>query len=237
MSIDTETVAAWIAKNLAITDAQPVDYVSVNRRASSRSWPQHARVEAANRPPGDVVGEVIEHLADLAHNAAAEGAAAYSVRVLLYRASGVPAGSRTFRAELAGYAPDEDDDTDGTLHGELVATVRELRLLVRDQGQQIERASGLGYKLASDALQQAGQLQQENAGLMVAIAEAQTGGNDRAGQIADLMGAVLPALPALLAAGQQRRNETEAAPPDADAELAGLNLADLQGAGGSNPPS
>ena len=243
MFIDAEQVAAWIGKNLAHEQgALPVDYVSINRRATSRSWPQHARVEAAGRPPLEVIAEVQEHLDDLGHNAAAEGLATYSVRLLLYRASGIPAGSRTFRAEVAHAGERlDDDDTDGTLQGELVATVRELRLLVRDQGQQIERASGLGYKLASDALHQASQLQMENAGLMVAIAEAQSDtGTSKSQQIAELVSAVLPALPALLQAGAQRQAgaaAAEAAAAEAG-DLAGLDLAELasQPAGGSSSP-
>ena len=218
MSIDTEAVSSWITKNLAITEGQmPVDYCSINRRANARSWPQHSRVEAAGRAPLDVVADVIEHLSDIDHNAAAEGQNVYAVRLLLYRASGIPAGSRTFRAELPGGSFEgEDDETDGTVAGETVAVIRELRLLARDQGQQLERASGLGYKLAGDALAQAGELQRENAGLMVAIAEMQSGGQEKgkSQQIAELVAMVLPAIPALLAAGAERRAGPEPAPPE-----------------------
>ncbi len=215
MAIDSEQVASWIGKGLALESGStdlPIDYVSINRRVSARSWPQHARIEAAGRAPLDVIGDVLEHLADIGHNSAAEGLTTYSVRVFLYRASGIPAGSRTFRAELPGTGFDEDEDSDGTLMGELVATVRELRLLARDQGQQIERASGLGYKLAADALAQAGALQAENAALMVAIAESSNAANgNKSAHLAELAQAVLPMVPALLGAGAERRAAHDAA--------------------------
>ena len=220
MPIDSEAVAAWITKNLAIDPGQmPVDYCSINRRATSRSWPQHARVEVAGRDALEVVADVLEHLSDLEHNAAAEGQQSYSVRLLLYRASGIPAGSRTFRAELPGQPFGEDghaEEGDGTAQGEIVAVIRELRLLARDQGQQLERSSGMGFRLAEAALAQAGALQMENAGLMVAIAEAQGGSKDKGQMIAELAATVLPLLPSLLSAGQERR--AQAADPDQGAE-------------------
>ena len=244
MSIDSEQVANWIGKGLAVepgSTALPVDYVSINRRTSARSWPQHARIEAAGRAPLDVVGDVMEHLGDIQHNAAAEGLTAYAVRLLLYRASGIPAGSRTFRAELPGSGFDgEEDEGDGTLQGELVAVIRELRILVRDQGQQSERTSGLGYKLAGDALAQAAALQRENAALMVAMAETQGAGSDKAQHLAQLAQIVLPALPALLGVGAANAARARAA-----AEAAELGAELVRGAeddppddyGGEDPPS
>ena len=200
-----EDVTAWLSRGLALEDgAHSIDYLSLCVRRTARSWPQHVRVDAHDRLPDDVLAEVLEHMEDIAASATAEGKSSWAVRVFCYRPGATPAGSRTFRPDHVPGADDDDDDgSDGTPQGEMVAAIRELRLLVRDQGQTLERNSAAGYQLAQAALEQAAGQVRENAELMVLLAETESKAAlaAKGSPVMDLAPIVLQALPALMAAG------------------------------------
>ncbi len=200
MSVSESEITAFLERGLALdaTGRPSLDYLSICARATSRSWPQIARVEAHDRDPSDVVADVLEHVRDAGASAAAENRSRYAIRIHLYGPNGSPAGSRTFQSSYVSGSDDDADDGDGTPQGELVATVTQLRHLVRDQGATLERMAGRGYDLAFTALGAAQNLQQENAGLMVAIAEAEHAKAQAGSGMNKLMEKAAPMIPILL---------------------------------------
>lgn len=243
MRVEAE-IDAWLRKVLAIdADEQvsQVDYLSIQRRQSARSWPQHARVNAHGRAPVDVVGEALEHVRDVAASADAEGRAGWAVRLLVYAPGAMQVGSRTFRPEHQPTEEEAGDIDDSTAQGSLVAAVRELRLLVVDQGKAMQAATGEGYRLAFKALEQAQQLQAENAQLLVAVATAQAEAEQSKGGMIEVAKEMLPAvLPALIAAGNAREMraaaEAQAEAARAQAEAKRLEAPEVEAEAQGSPP-
>ena len=231
MAAYREDISQWIGKVLALENgAHPLDYVSVCVRRTARSWPQHVRVECHDRDPDTVIGELLEHVDDVAASSAAEGSSSWAVRLFAYRPGAIPAGSRTFRADYVPGAEDHDDqavDGDGTPTGELVAAIRELRTLVRDQGGTLERMTAGGYNLANNALAQVAQMHERNGAMMaqlaeqdaaaqIAIAEAQAASGSSSSKLLEMAPMVLPAVMQMIAA--QAAGEPEPIEPETPAE-------------------
>ena len=216
MSVSESEITAFLERGLALdASGRPsLDYLSICSRATSRSWPQIARVEAHDRDSKDVIADVLEHVRDAGASAAAENRSRYAIRLHLYGPNGSPAGSRTFQSSyVSGADGDEDADGDGTASGEMVATVTQLRHLVRDQGATLERMAGRGYDLAFAALASAQNLQQENAGLMVAIAEAEHAKAQAGSGMNKLMEKAAPMIPILLGVVMEKIGTPDAPAP------------------------
>lgn len=187
-------IRSWLERACALVDGVPLDYVAVHVRQSAKSWPEHASVRVENRPPADVIAEVIGHVSDVNESAVAEGHGGVSVRLKLVRAK-TPAGTRTFRGVQGPAGSDTDrDEADDSPRGALVATVHELRLLTGAVVSELASQSAAGWKLANDLQGQCARLSEQ---LAEARAEARYVTAPQTDEVSKMAMEFLPQLPSM----------------------------------------
>jgi len=187
-------IKSWLERACALVDGVPLDYIAVHVRQSAKSWPEHASVRVENRPPADVISEVIGHVSDVNESAIAEGHGGVSVRLKLVRAK-TPAGTRTFRGVQGPAGSDSDrDEADDSPRGALVATVHELRLLTGAVVSELASQSAAGWKLANDLQGQCARLSEQ---LAEARAEARYVTAPQTDEVSKMAMEFLPQLPAM----------------------------------------
>ena len=145
-------IRGWMSRTLAIVNP-PVDYVTVNSLGSGQS--QTLRIDVADHSADDVIGRAVSHIGDLEASHLAEGKRGpLRVKVLVYRVKEgrkYYADGRTFVSEEI---PNDPEETDGTVKGETVAVVRELRQLVTDQSRALAVVSNKGWEMSATLLDQ-----------------------------------------------------------------------------------
>lgn len=172
-------VSTWLARKLTPSeDGINPAYVSVCPQEGRKSYPQRARVNVGDKPAPQVIEDVIAALADIDESRRAEDNPLARVKLHVYGPKGLDSlGEMVFHV---GTEPDANAraDGDGTREGELVATIRELRLIVGESVQALGKASSSGYTLALESLRENARLSHELADTRAALmlAEQQQGG-------------------------------------------------------------
>jgi hypothetical protein len=172
-------VSTWLTRKLATSeDGIGPAYVSVCPQEGRKSYPQRARINVADKPTPQVIEDVIAALADIDESRRAEDNPLARVKLHVYGPKGLDSlGEMVFHVgtELDASAR---ADGDGTREGELVATIRELRLIVGESVQALGKASSSGYTLALESLRENARLSHELADTRAALllAEQQQGG-------------------------------------------------------------
>ena len=168
--MNERAISEWVTRACAVVDGVTPDYIAVHVRAAAKSWPEHASVRVEDRSPAAVVEEVVGHVRDIAESSGAEGRNGWAVRLKLYRAKS-PAGSKTFSSGApAGSDPETgDDDAERSPKSEMVATIRELRMLAVHTVGELASQSTHGWQLASKLAEQNAQLTVANAQLQAQV--------------------------------------------------------------------
>lgn len=121
-----------------------IDYISICRRDGDK-WPQVSRIN--HGPSLDAIeSEAESKLDDIAQTAREERKKEQKIRLSVYRSSELVT-TRTFT--VAGVTDgSHEDDSPGGAGSEVVATMKELRLIVVDQNAALQRVAGRGWELA-----------------------------------------------------------------------------------------
>lgn len=192
-------LSTWLRRKLEPQpDTAPAAYVSVCPQEGRRSYPQRARVNVGEKGPDLVVQEVIAALADIDESRRAEENPLVRVKLHVYGPKGLDSvGDMVFivGTDTAG----ERADGDGSREGEMVAVVREMRLLLTDAVGALGRASSSGYTLALESLKENARLAHELADVKAALMLAEQSSNG--GMVEQAMQAVLPAVAARMMSG------------------------------------
>lgn len=190
-------LSSWLTRKLqppADADAAAPAYVSVCPQEGRRAYPQRARINVGDKPPAQVVEDVLAALADIDESRRAEDHPLQRVKLHVYGPKGLDSiGEMVFSV---GTDVDQNAraDGDGTREGELVATIRELRLIVGESVQALSKASSSGYSLALESLRENARLSHELADTRAALmlAEQASGG----GTVDKMIEGVLPVVAA-----------------------------------------
>jgi hypothetical protein len=166
---NTASISAWLTRKLEPgSDTPPAAYVSVCPQEGRRSYPQRARVNVADKPAPQVVQDVLAALADIDESRRAEDNPLVRVRLHVYGAKGMDSlGEMVF--VIGADTGDARADGDGTREGELVATIREMRMLASDAVASLGRAASSGYTLGIEALKENARLSHELAEVKAAL--------------------------------------------------------------------
>lgn len=190
MSISESGVRMWVGKACAVVDGATLDYLSVSipSTRAARSFIEHAKVVVGDKSATSVATEVWGHVEDILQSAANEGKSEVVIKILLYRMQ-APAGSTTFRSDIAPNGGSNDDDDSGSnstnMANALVSTVKEMRLANKDLLNVVQAATGEGWKLAGDMLKANQALQKDNTELQIAlVASSQSEKDDPMKQLA-----------------------------------------------------
>lgn len=196
---NTAPLAQWLRRKLEpAADAPPAAYVSICPQEGRRSYPQRARVNVGDKTPDLVVQEVLAALADIDESRRAEDNPLVRVKLHVYGVKGLDSvGEMVFvvGADLSG----ERADGDGSREGEMVAVVREMRMLLADAVGALGRASSSGYTLALESLKENARLSHELAETKAALMLAEQ--TQSGGMMEQAMQAVLPVVAAKMMAG------------------------------------
>jgi hypothetical protein len=196
---NTAPLAQWLRRKLEpAADAPPAAYVSICPQEGRRSYPQRARVNVGDKTPDLVVQEVLAALADIDDSRRAEDNPLVRVKLHVYGVKGLDSvGEMVFvvGADLSG----ERADGDGSREGEMVAVVREMRMLLADAVGALGRASSSGYTLALESLKENARLSHELAETKAALMLAEQ--TQSGGMMEQAMQAVLPVVAAKMMAG------------------------------------
>ena len=196
---NSSALSTWLRRKLDPTnDGPPASYVSICPQEGRRSYPQRARVNVGDKPPDMVVQEVLAALADIDESRRAEDTPLVRVKLHVYGVKGLDSvGEMVFvvGADTSG----DRADGDGSREGEMVAVVREMRMLLADAVGALGRASSSGYTLALESLKENARLSHELADTKAALmlAEQSTSG----GMMEQAMQAVLPVVAAKMLSG------------------------------------
>lgn len=166
---NTAALTAWLTRKLEPSpDVPPASYVSVCPQEGRRSYPQRGRVNVGDKPPGQVVQDVLAILSDLDESRRAEENPLVRVRLHVYGPKGMDSlGEMVFvvGSDVGG----DRSEGDGSREGELVATIREMRLLASDAVASLGRAASAGYTLGIEALKENARLSHELADTKAAL--------------------------------------------------------------------
>jgi hypothetical protein len=191
---NVSSISAWLTRKLSPTDdGVHAAYVSVCPQEGRRSYPQRARVNVADKPVAQVVEDVLAALGDIDESRRAEGDGLLRVKLHIYGPKGAESlGEMVF---VVGFESDAGAraDGDGTREGELVATIRELRLIVGESVAALGKASSSGYTLALESLRENARLSHELADTRAALMLAEQQAPDTMGKMLE---AVAPAVAA-----------------------------------------
>lgn len=171
------TLSTWLRRKLEpVSDGPTASYVSVCPQEGRRSYPQRARVNVGDKAPDLVVQEVVSALADIDESRRAEDNPLIRVKLHVYGVKGLDSvGEMVFvvGADTAG----DRADGDGSREGEMVAVVREMRMLLADAVGALGRASSSGYTLALESLRENARLSHELADVKASLMLAEQGTN------------------------------------------------------------
>lgn len=193
------TLSTWLRRKLEpVSDGPTAAYVSVCPQEGRRSYPQRARVNVGDKAPDLVVQEVVAALADIDESRRAEDNPLVRVKLHVYGVKGLDSvGEMVFvvGADTSG----ERADGDGSREGEMVAVVREMRMLLADAVGALGRASSSGYTLALESLRENARLSHELADTKAALMLAEQ--SQSGGMMEQAMQAVLPVVAAKMMSG------------------------------------
>ena len=119
-------IEEWLLKKLQWTDGVSTDYVSI-RQKFGQSFEQVARVKTDGKPPKEAAEAVIDAIKDAFESADADGKSAVKIQLRVYR-SKEEDGCKIF----SGGSVDPQSEPRESREGELVATLRELRMLASE---------------------------------------------------------------------------------------------------------
>jgi hypothetical protein len=193
------TLSTWLRRKLEpVSDGPTASYVSVCPQEGRRSYPQRARVNVGDKAPDLVVQEVVAALADIDESRRAEDNQLVRVKLHVYGVKGLDSvGEMVFvvGADTAG----DRADGDGSREGEMVAVVREMRMLLADAVGALGRASSSGYTLALESLRENARLSHELADTKAALMLAEQSSNG--GMMEQALQAVLPVVATRMMSG------------------------------------
>lgn len=193
-------ISTWLTRKLQPTeDGVAPSYVSICPQEGRRSYPQRARVNVADKPVAQVIEDTIAALADIDESRRAEDHPLQKVKVHVYGPKGLDSIGEMVFSVGSDVDANARADGDGTREGELVATIRELRLIVGESVQALGKASSAGYTLALESLKENARLSHELADTRAAlmVAEQSTSG----GTVDRMIEGVLPVVAARMMAG------------------------------------
>lgn len=158
---DYQSIREHLHKKAALFNGVPLDYVSLH--GGARYNAEFARVVFGSRPVAESIDEVIDQLADAADEAQQEGATSLKVRAKFWRGR-APAGSRVYATE--GAPSDEVASVGATREevalardSELVAVVRELRMVSTAMAADLTAQSHQGYRMAAELMRELREVQ------------------------------------------------------------------------------
>lgn len=188
---NSSALLTWLRRKLeTVPDGPVAAYVSVCPQEGRRSYPQRARVNVGDKAPDLVVQEVLAALSDIDDSRRAEDNPLVRVKLHVYGPKGLDSvGEMVF---VVGTETGERTDGDGSREGEMVAVVREMRMLLADAVGALGRASSSGYTLALESLRENARLSHELADVKASLMLAEQGTSG--GMLEQAMQAVLPAV-------------------------------------------
>lgn len=193
-------ITTWLQRKLTPTDDGMIAaYVSVCPQEGRRSYPQRARVNVGDKPPAQVVEDVLAAVADIAESRRAEESPLVRVKLHVYGPKGLDSVGEMVFVVGAEASSGDRADGDGTREGELVAAMREMRLLMSESVAALGRATAGGYQLALEAMKENGRLAHELADTRAALMLAEQEGSDDT--LKNLLPAVAPLVLAKLTSG------------------------------------
>jgi hypothetical protein len=143
-----------------------------------------------DKSPDLVVQEVLAALSDIDDSRRAEDNPLVRVKLHVYGAKGLDSvGEMVF---VVGTETGGATEGDGSREGEMVAVVREMRMLLADAVGALGRASSSGYTLALESLRENARLSHELADVKASLMLAEQG--TTGGMFEQAMQAVLPAV-------------------------------------------
>lgn len=168
----TSEVTAWLLRKLqpsAEVGAAEADYVTVSpqegRSGAGRrpSYVQRAKVRLLGRVPEVVADAVLQELEEIARSREAEGDPLVRVKLYVNAAKGSEClAEHVFIVGEADAARDDDAPSGaGAREGELIASLREMRLAAADANAHLRAVSAGGMQLAMEALKSADAARQE----------------------------------------------------------------------------
>ena len=186
-------IDAWLKRKLQPVDGISTDYVSI-RQKQGQSFEQVSRVKTDGKPIEEACEAIIEAIRDCVASWEADGKSSNKIQLRVYRAKEED-GCRIFSTGTT--EPVQVGDA-STREGELVATIKELRILASETTASLARVSGAGLQLATQTMAENARLQKENAELhaTVMLLEAQPGESG----IGKLLEQILPVVAARLEA-------------------------------------
>lgn len=173
---DFESIRAHLAAKAAAGGPVPLDYVSLHDGA--RFNHELSRVMVGSRPQSEWIQEVVDNLQDAAEEAREAGETVVRVRAKFFRGK-APAGSRVYASEgasteqatPAGFATREEAQL--ARDSELVATIRELRMLTTAMAADMSSQNMNGYRLAAEAAREARDARQAQMHLQLELVKLQ----------------------------------------------------------------
>lgn len=172
----------------------PVAYVTLCPREGS-AYPQRARIDVDGC--GDLAAALREECADLVRSSEADDRPVSRVKARVYGPKGAQElASSTFRVS---HAADDEPQTTGGREGELVAVVREQRLMLQQSYDTIQRQTAGAFAFGMETLKGQQELQRQIGELTGALVIAEQGRATALDQFKPLLEAAAPALPLLIA--------------------------------------
>lgn len=167
---NTAALTAWLTRKLEpASDVPPAAYVAVCPQEGRRSYPQRGRVNVGDKPAAQVVQDVLAILSDLDESRRAEENPLVRVRLHVYGPKGMDSIGEMVFVVGSDAGAGERAESDGSREGELVATIREMRLLASDAVASLGRAASAGYTLGIEALKENARLSHELADTKAAL--------------------------------------------------------------------
>jgi len=172
----------------------PVAYVTLCPREGN-AYPQRARIDVDGC--ADLSAVLREETSDLVRSSEADDRPVSRVKVRVYGPKGAQElASSTFRVS---HAADDDAAPVSTREGELIAVVREQRLMLQTSYDTIQRQTAGAFAFGMETLKSQQELQRQIGELTGALMIAEQGRSTAMDQLRPLLEAAAPALPLLLA--------------------------------------
>lgn len=194
--MDLTPLVEWVLRQVRerASSPMPVSYVTLCPREGS-AYPQRGRVDVEGC--ADLGATLREEVADILRSGEADDRAVSRVKVRIYGVKGsTELASSTFRV---GTGNDDEPSHATGREGELVAVVREQRLMMASQHELIKGMTGGVFSLGLEALKGQGEMQKQIGELTGALVIAEQGKQTVFDQLKPMMDMVAPAVPILLA--------------------------------------
>lgn len=194
--MDFSALVEWSLRQVRDRAASPmpVAYLTLCPREGS-AYPQRARIDVDGC--ADLSAALREECADLVRSSEADDRPVSRVKVRVYGPKGAQElASSTFRVS---HAADDDAPVSSTREGELIAVVREQRLMLQSSYDTIQRQTAGAFAFGMETLKGQQELQRQIGELTGALVIAEQGRSTVMDQLKPLLEAAAPALPLLLA--------------------------------------